>query len=163
VQTFLPATDFVEVARVLDNQRLNKQALEGWQIMMTNLSLDPQGNYREPKGWRNHPAVKMWRGHEYALAYYIDVMVDEWKRRGYKSTIADKAWATYDHALSRGLVGTTDLPSWFLDEGLVKEITSSHRSALLSKNYSWYSKFGWQEDVGVAPSTYEYVWANFGN
>lgn len=162
MQTFIPHSDFAMTASVLDNQRLNKQALEGWQIMLTNLSLDPEGNHREPKGWRNHPAVKMWRGYEYALAYYIEVMVDEWKRRGYKSTISDKAWATYDHAIDRNLIdfesNYTDLPAWFSDKALLESITSSHRTALLSKNYEWYSQFGWREDSGVAPASYEYVW-----
>jgi hypothetical protein len=163
MQVFLPDRDFFEVASVLDNQRLNKQALEGWQIMMTNLGLDPNGDLRESKGWRNHPAVQMWKGHEFALAYYIEVMVDEWKRRGYKSTISDKAWATYNVALDRGLVGDkegyTDLPSWFANGDLVERITSSHRLALLTKNYDWYRQFGWAEDTGTAPTTYEYVWA----
>ena len=64
MQTFVPLTSTVDdIAKVLDNKRLNKQALEGWQILMTLLELDPQGNHRVPKGWYNHPAVKMWRGH----------------------------------------------------------------------------------------------------
>ena len=41
MQTFLPVPSFTETAQVLDKQRLNKQALEAWQIMMTNLKLDP--------------------------------------------------------------------------------------------------------------------------
>jgi hypothetical protein len=82
MQTFVPLTSSnADIARVLDNKRLNKQALEGWQILMTLLELDPAGEHREPKGWRNHPAVKMWRGHELALYDYVVAMVTEWKRR----------------------------------------------------------------------------------
>jgi hypothetical protein len=160
MQTFLPSQDFGSIASVLDNKRLNKQALEGWQLIMTNLSLDPEGNFRNPKGWRNHPAAIMWRGHELSLAVYIDAMVVEWKSRGYRSTIADKAWATIDRASSLGLLrGQTDkLPDWFYDTDLVERITASHRTALLSKHYEHYSQFGWQEDPGFAPSTYDYVW-----
>jgi len=145
---------------VLDNQRLNKQALEGWQIMMTLLELDPAGNHRQPKGWVNHPAVKMWRGHESGLLNYIVEMVIEWKRRGYKSTIADKAMATYDRAIDLGLVwenGTTDLPDWMY-EPIYDALASSHRVALLTKKYEWYSQFDWEEDNGVAPTQYDYIW-----
>ena len=161
MQTFMPYADFEQTARVLDNKRLNKQALEGWQILMTNLALDPEGNHREPKGWRNHPAVKMWRGHEQVLLNYIGAMVVEWKARGYRSTIFDKAERTYDQALRLGLVRDeqpAELPSWMLDQHLLEDITSSHRTALLSKEYAWYSRFGWDEDMGVAPASYEYTW-----
>lgn len=163
MQTFMPYQDFAKVASVLDNQRLNKQALEGWQIMMSNLALDPEGNRREPKGWRNHPAVKMWRGHENALLDYIGAMVYEWKSRGYKSTIYDKAERTYEQALTLNLVRDeqpTALPAWMSNEPLLADITSSHRLALLCKNYAWYSQFGWEEDTGVAPTSYEYTWAD---
>ncbi len=161
MQTFMPYADFEQTARVLDNKRLNKQALEGWQIMMTNLGLDPEGNHREPKGWRNHPAVKMWQGHEQALLHYIGAMVVEWKSRGYNSTIFDKAERTYERAVSLGLVDDEQpapLPAWLTDEPLLDRITSSHRTALLCKDYGWYHQFAWAEDSGE-PSTYDYVWA----
>lgn len=161
MQTFVPLTSsFEDIARTLDRARLNKQALEGWQILMTLLELDPQGNHRSPKGWVNHPAVKMWRGHEMALYLYIQAMVDEWKRRGYNSTIGDKAKATIQTAIRNGLLsGTVSAPpSWVADIGKFKEIASSHRVALLNKDYEWYSQFGWPEDRGVRPETYEYIW-----
>ena len=163
MQTFLPiaTTNFLEIARVLDNKRLNKQALEAWQILLTNLKLDPAGGYREPKGWYNHPATKMWRGHESALLNYIGAMVTEWKFRGYKSTIFDKAERTFDRALELDLV--TDIhpvlnPPWMDEQDKYEAIASTHRLALLVKEYEWYSQFGWAEDTGTAPSTYEYIW-----
>lgn len=161
MQTFVPLTSsFEDIARTLDRARLNKQALEGWQILMTLLELDPQGNYRAPKGWVNHPAVKMWRGHEMALYLYIQAMVDEWIRRGYKSTIGEKAKATIKVALSKGLLtaGASSAPDWIRDMHRFKEVAASHRSALLNKDYEWYSQFGWPEDNGSRPETYEYVW-----
>jgi hypothetical protein len=160
MQTFVPVTSsFEDIAKVLDNKRLNKQALEGWQILMTLLELDPQGNHRVPKGWVNHPAVKMWRGHEMALYRYIDVMVTEWKRRGYKSTIGDKAKATIMRALELGLLSEVSTnPSWLSNQIMFTEIAASHRLALLSKDYEWYSQFGWKEDKGARPETYDYIW-----
>jgi hypothetical protein len=159
LQTFLPLTtnDFASIAKTLDNRRLNKQALEGWQILMVLLSLDPEGNHREPKGWVNHPAVKMWRGHEGILYIYIMEMVAEWKRRGFKSTIDEKATNTYKIAFADGSVNLT-YPEWMTNDEIYSEITSTHRQALLVKEYSWYHQFEWPEDTGVAPTEYEYVW-----
>ena len=160
MQTFVPLTSSVDdIAKVLDNKRLNKQALEGWQILMTLLELDPQGNHRKPKGWVSHPAVKMWRGHEMALFMYIYAMVEEWKYRGYKSTIATKAWNTVQVAMEKKLI-TEEItaPAWLENSQLFEQIASSHRLALLNKDYEWYSQFGWNEDKGVRPESYEYVW-----
>jgi hypothetical protein len=159
MQTFVPITDsYEDIARTLDRARLNKQALEGWQILMTLLELDPQGNHRTPKGWVNHPAVKMWRGHEMALYQYIQAMVDEWIRRGYKSTIGDKAKATIMRGIELGRTSSTVGPDWIADLDLFKKIASSHRMALLCKDYEWYSQFEWPEDTGKRPETYEYIW-----
>jgi len=160
MQTFVPVTEsFEAIAKVLDNKRLNKQALEGWQILMNLLQLDPQGEHRVSKGWSNHPAVKMWKGHEMALYLYIQAMVDEWKRRGYKSTIGDKAKATITVAAKLGLVSTTTTnPYWISSSKTFSEVATSHRLALLSKDYEWYSQFKWPEDQGTRPDTYEYLW-----
>ncbi len=160
MQTFLPVPSFSGTAELLDRQRLNKQALEAWQIMMTNLKLDPEGNHREPKGWYNHPATLMWRGHDMALLEYIRAMVSEWILRGYKSTILDKAEATMATAIDRGLVAYphADMPKWYKVPQTLNAITKSHRLALLNKNYQWYSRWGWKEDTGVKPESYEYVW-----
>lgn len=161
MQTFVPeTTSFKAIAKVLDRQRLNKQALEGWQVLMTLLELDPQGNHRVPKGWVNHPAVKMWRGYEPALNQYIQQMVIEWKERGYKSTIGDKAQATMLRAQELGRVDLTTMvfPEWMQDADFYSELASSHRTALLNKDYEWYSQFDWPEDSGVRPETYDYIW-----
>jgi hypothetical protein len=161
MQTFVPLTSsFEDIARTLDRARLNKQALEGWQILMTLLELDPHGNHRVPRGWVNHPAVKMWRGHEMALYLYIQAMVDEWKRRGYKSTIGEKAKDTIKTAMSKGLLASSasSNPRWISDMKLFKEVAASHRLALLNKDYEWYSQFNWAEDTGKKPETYEYLW-----
>lgn len=145
------------IARQLDNKRLFKQALEGWQILMNLTELDPQGNYREPAGWSNHPAVKMWRGSELLLFIYIMAMIKEWRARGFKTTLDDKLIKTMTHAKFLGKVGTST-PAWMRDHDLFKEIASSHRKALLTKHYEHYNQFNWPEDKGVAPKSYDYVW-----
>lgn len=159
MQTFLPsATSAQETARVLDNKRLNKQALEAWQILMVLTKLDPQGNDREPRGWANHPAVKMWRGYEYGLYLYTMAMVEEWKRRGFKSTIGDKATETMVSAIEkRGINPSATMPPW-MTSPLMYDIASTHRQALLVKDYEWYSHYNWPEDTGVPPTEYNYIW-----
>lgn len=160
MQTFVPLFGSADTAQVLDRARLNKQALEGWQILMNLVQLDPQGNHRVSKGWSNHPAVKMWRGHEGALVSYILKMVLEWEKRGYKSTIGQKALTTYIQAVKLGRITKENhrLPSWMMDQTLFEQIASSHRLALLNKDYEWYSQFGWPEDRGKRPETYDYIW-----
>jgi hypothetical protein len=50
------------------------------------------------------------------------------------------------------------LPAWMKDKDKFEAIAASHRTALLTKEYEWYSQFGWQEDSGVAPTHYDYIW-----
>lgn len=160
MQSFLiDTTSFEATARVLDNKRLHKQALEAWQCLMTMTKLDPNGEHRDPKGWNSHPVVKMWRGYETALVDYIQIMVTEWKGRGYKSTIGEKTDATYRRALELDRVSPEFiLPPWMRDNDYYSRLCSTHRTALLCKNYEWYSQFDWPEDAGTAPDTYEYLW-----
>jgi hypothetical protein len=94
-ETFERITEWAKTnARHLDKKRLFKQALEGRQILMNLTELDPEGNYRKPAGWSNHPAVKMWRGSELLLFFYILAMITEWKARGFKTTLEDKVMKT---------------------------------------------------------------------
>lgn len=127
--------------------------------MLTLLELDPEGNDRIPKGWVNHPAVQMWKGYESLLWVYVLSMVKEWRMRGFKSTIATKATQTMDAALEKHKITKMGgLPDWMKDKDKFEAIASSHRTALLTKDYEWYSQFGWQEDEGVAPTHYDYIW-----
>lgn len=156
MQTFVPANTYRGNAIILDNKRLHKQALEGWQILMVLVALDPAGNHREPKGWVNHPAVKMWRGHEIALASYSLAMVKEWKSRGFKSTLDDKILSTMGAAVKMGRIddSSAEPPAWLGDPA----VHSSHRKALLVKNYAHYSRWEFPEDPGHPIDEYEYVW-----
>jgi hypothetical protein len=160
MQSFLiTPSSFEETSRLLDNKRLHKQTLEAWQCLMVMAKLDKEGNYREPKGWVNHPVVKMWRGHETLFVSYISATYFEWRSRGYKSTLLDKTYATYDLGVKLGTInGEMSMPNWMADTEYYERLCSTHRTALLCKNYEWYSKFGWVEDPGTAPLTYEYVW-----
>ena len=66
---------------------------------------------------------------------------------------------TYDRAVELERVSTDYIfPPWMTDQQYFSKLCSTHRTALLCKNYDWYSQFNWSEDTGVAPLTYEYVW-----
>lgn len=132
MQTFLPYADFKKSAQVLDYKRLGKQRVEAWQIYM--------GIEGKSKGWRNHPAVNMWRGCEYQLLKYGLAMCDEWVRRGYKDTMRlrfrealreEKRYSEEFH-----IIDTQKFPKWFGNT----TFHVSHRSNLLRKLPKHYRK-----------------------
>jgi hypothetical protein len=137
VQTFLPYADFRKSMQVLDRQRLGKQRVEAWQIYRALTG--------QSKGWVNHPATKMWRGHEELLCYYGWLACEEWTRRGYKDSLAPRFLAPL---LERGIENAI-APEWLGRE----DIHASHRSNLLRKNHDHYQQFGWTDDPS-AP----YIW-----
>lgn len=134
MQTFLPYPGFAESARVLDDIRLGKQRVEAFQIVRTLAGVT--------KGWRHHPAVKMWRGHEDALVDYGLAMCVEWTNRGRADTVHGKL---LEHRSDRDPVP----PPWLGDPGF----HASHRSNLLRKDPQWYGQFGWAESDDLP-----YVW-----
>lgn len=126
MQTFLPYPDFQKSLECLDYRRLGKQRVESKQI------LDCLAG--RTSGWVNHPATKMWQGHEDALALYMNMCIDEWSSRGYKNTM-------FHHPLDH----MPEMPPWFGDERL----HSSHRSMLLAKLPDHYGQFDWTETPGM--------------
>lgn len=77
MQTFLPYSDFIKSASVLDKKRCFKQVVEAKQILCTlradNLPEDWQNTKAfQNQRWQNHPAVKMWKGYEEALKQYYN-------------------------------------------------------------------------------------------
>jgi hypothetical protein len=133
MQTFLPFKSFRDSAKALDNKRLNKQILEGYQILKVLSSDDPHA------GWRNHPAVKMWRGHEVILWNYIFECVEEADRRGIKT---DKNVENL-HALREVFSsrwGST-LPKWWSDQEAMNRLVTTHRANLYVKDPIYYVDF----------------------
>jgi len=132
MQTFLPCPNIEESLRCLDSKRLGKQRVEAYQIL--NILIGRTNT----KGWRNHPAVKMWIGHVNALKLYFNTAVKIWISRGYKNNMKFEK-----------ISGKVVLPNWFGN----KKFHSSHRSNLLRKDKEHYSKFGWKESNDL-----DYVW-----
>lgn len=134
MQTFLPLPSFSESAQCLDRQRLGKQRVEVLQLL--------RALHGETKGWANHPAARMWRGYEKALAEYGVACCREWRSRGYQDTCEQKILVY--------LTGESRLPPWFGDASF----HASHRSNLLRKNFEHYhGRYSWEEPVDLP-----YVW-----
>ena len=135
MQTFLPYPSFEKSAHCLDSKRLGKQRVECKQIM---LALE-NPNY----GWQHHPATKMWRGYEQALAMYGAAVCEEWLSRGYVDNLLPFFMDHYP------LFMAYKLPPWLGNEAL----HLSHRSNLLRKMPSHYRPL-WPND----PDDLPYVW-----
>jgi len=156
MQTFLPYPQFRRSAWALDNKRLGKQRVECVQLLqaltgfktvetVTSWMLQPFS----PKGWVNHPATKMWRGYEASLAEYAIEVCDEWVRRGYRDTCRARIITLVPGADPAVVAVAAAKPSWFGDLAF----HASHRSNLLRKDPTWYSRFEWTE-----PPDLPYIW-----
>lgn len=131
MQTFLPYSDFIQTSKCLDWRRLGKQRVEANQI------LNILEGKTKSNAWRNHPAVKMWKGYEESLKLYRNIMIKEWIFRGYNNTMPI---LNVDNIVN---------PYWLGDE----KFHASHRSNLIRKDYQYYSKFGWNENDSLP-----YIW-----
>jgi hypothetical protein len=140
MQTFLPYADFEKSAKVLDRQRLGKQRLETLTI------LNILSGKSSSKGWRNHPATKMWQDHEYALAEYGSVICKEWINRGYKDNMLP-SFVDYLNQFSNNKT----LPNWIGNQSF----HDSHKSNLLRKNAEFY---GVHDDFVVIGPDLPYIW-----
>jgi len=78
VNTFITSTNLKECAKNLDNLRLNKQILEGTQIIKILDAYDQGKVSSSGRGFVNHPATKMWLGHTNQLKIYVNHMIREW-------------------------------------------------------------------------------------
>lgn len=130
MQTFLPLENFEQSAMVLDYKRLGRQRLECKQILN---ALYKGG------GWSNHPAVLMWKGYEYALTMYMNAIIIEWIKRGYKNNML----------MCSVNEKKVIFPPWLGDE----RFHASHRSNLLRKDPKYYGQFEWKE-----PDDLPYFW-----
>jgi hypothetical protein len=120
MQTFLPYKDFKRSFKCLDYRRLGKQRVESFQILNVLLSR------RSTKGWRNHPATKMWRGYENALKLYMNLCIDEWVTRGYVNNMKYEA-----------IFGEVEYPPWLGND----KFHDSHKSNLVRKFPEHYCKY----------------------
>lgn len=158
MQTFIPYGPAFSVnAACLDMRRNGKQRVEGLQILNALRGLS--------KGWVNHPATKMWRGHEEALVLYTMAQCEEWINRGYKDTILDKLEDMYPHVAEVRTNYLSPLHTTWVDRILRDlgkdwprfllrdDVRDSHRSNLLRKDPGFYARWNWE-----VPDDLPYVW-----
>lgn len=120
VITFLPFPDIEKSLRVLDDRRLGKQRVEARQ--MYDAITNPNA-----KGWKNHPAALMWKGHEDLLALYFNTSVDLWLARGKNNNMP---YLSVDPERAK------NKPMWW---GW-KALHCSHMAALIRKDPLHYEK-----------------------
>ena len=133
MQTFLPHSTFINCAKALDNKRLNKQILEGYQILNVNSGMSKTG------GWRNHPAVLMWKGHEGNLLTYIQDMITEAKLRGINTegnesninSLVTKVGSRWNY----------EAPTWMFDNIKLMRVITTHRFNLFKKDPLYYARY----------------------
>lgn len=153
MQTFLPSPSPMTSARILDNKRLNKQILECYQILNVLSGKSPTG------GWRNHPAVLMWKGYERGLWQYVQAMIREAKLRGIRTEnneanlnrLKDQCWESW---------GNTP-PSFWEDTNKLMRVITTHRASLFDKDPMHYMRFGYAKySLYNQPccSTCKYYW-----
>jgi hypothetical protein len=142
LQTFVPFADIKKCAEVLDLKRLGKQRSES-KIILQTLAKKATAPESAKIGWKNHPAVLMWEGHEDFLRLYSISICREWISRGCADTTL--LWFmdgfTWDFKPSP--------PLWWGDE----RVHLSHRSKLLSKNHAHYTHY-FQD----TPNNLDYYW-----
>lgn len=136
MQTFLTNKSFLQTAQSLDDRRLNKQRVEAFQIYNAarGIRLDAKGNYVGPAiGWRNHPAVRMWRGYESLLCIYGYQISLECQRRN----IADNA-GLHEFFANRMHRHEYIVPFWYADPVLSDKLIFTHRCNLVRKDAEFY-------------------------
>ena len=138
MQTFITSFDMKRNFQILDRQRLGKQRVEAIQIAWEILG--------KCTGWRNHPAINMWRGYApYLIRVYIFNCMKEWKDRGYKNDKCEKHFQKLIEKVKDLPIRT---PPW-ITLGFCK----SHQSNLLRKNPNYYRRF-----FPNIPNNLSYVW-----
>lgn len=138
MQTFVTDINPIKSAENLDNKRLGKQRVEALQIADCLLVKESR--------WKNHPAVKMWKGHEsFLVNIYIICIMSEWEKRGFNNLKCNQWWQEL-HSITKDWV--IIIPRWWN-----KDFVESHRSNLIRKDKDFYKKKFIDTVEGL-----EYIW-----
>lgn len=149
MQTFLPEADFSKTAMHLDRQRLMKQRIENLQVLKSLAGLYSSG------AWSNHPAVKMWEGHEDWLFLYNEAILKEVFLRGYK----DNTSKQFDEVYQKHFLGMESERPWWLGN---HKLHYTHKGRLYEKDpekYYFYHEFADYRELGyTCCETCSYYW-----
>lgn len=114
MQVFVPYVEPYFVAQSLDKRRLNKQVLEGRQIIKAITG--------ESDAWKNHPVVKMYREHVVWLMFYT-MCLDAYRKGHLKEAMRYNTMAyIYTPSFLHGMV------------------VAHHRARLYTKDPEYYRK-----------------------
>lgn len=129
---------------MLDDRRLGKQRVETLQVLRALV-------FPSYKGWKNHPATRMWRGFTAALVAYGLAVCDEWTRRGRADAVAETLlqFSGGQRPDVDALRHAGALPPWL---GL-EELHVSHRSSLVRKLPEHYRRY-----FPEVPDDLPYLW-----
>lgn len=131
MQTFLNEPDFTDIAKSLDDKRLNKQLLEGRQILKRLLI--PTG------GWGNHPAVVQWRETPIVLVFYCLAIAEECVERNIK---IEKNLAAILELNREFLTNSKYVePTWWANKAEKHKVITTHRARLFEKDPIYYSNY----------------------
>jgi len=152
MQVFMSEYTFEESAKVLDNKRLVKQLLEGRQILAALAG--------QTKGWRNHPATRMFEGYEPALFDYLYYVAKEMEQRGYKT---ENNWNEIVRLALAHLIVDSDyqMPPWFVDRSTLHSVVTTHRRSLYNKAPELYPQYEYEASIGadfVCCDSCNYYW-----
>lgn len=143
IKTLLPYANFEVSARALNAGHLGLQRLEVKALLMA-LNVPMSGS--KPNKVNNHLAVKMWSGHEWALAQYGSTICREWVRRGFR----DDLQTQFTEALKYLKKQRKPLPGWLGWDAF----HISHQSNLVREDSGHYKKLfpSW------VPDNLPYIW-----
>lgn len=127
MQTFVPYEDPAQTAETLDPRRLRSQRNECKTIYncLRNLHIPSWP-------WANHPAVRMWKGHEAYLLKYAEAMSRECLKRDYNDTLLRFYMHEREDLLGKGY--RDDPPAWYTDPYMHR----MYRATLIRKLPEWY-------------------------
>ena len=128
-------------AKNLDDKRLGKQRVEALQIANCLLVKESR--------WKNHPAVKMWKGYEdYLLYNYLDWIFDVWLRKGFKNEKCQELFLRLQEVCKYPGIENIKKPPW-----ITEEFIEAHRSNLIRKKPEHYRPLFPNTQEGL-----EYIW-----
>jgi hypothetical protein len=142
MQTFLSEQTLASSVQVLDNARLRKQFLEGWQILDA-IAKTPEGGRQRVNGKfvfaANHPATNQWRGHERVLERYLWLCKYELDNRG-ESTLKVTA-KLQDTMKANAYWNKPCFPDWYNDPVQKRRVRMTHRYNLYHKDPVHYAQY----------------------
>ena len=156
MQTFLPYPNYLKSAQCLDDKRLWKQCVECLQIIQ--VLTETTSKWTNPNAWKNHPAVKMWRGFEPDLQLYGILCCGVWKeeRNGNCGSVLDKI-ESYKFERKPPYCG---IPSWLGHEchdilHIQNKLHYSHQCNLYRKDPEYYGQYF---EVKILKKEQPYYW-----